>query len=283
MTALHGRIEPGTVANVLQYLALSRAHGRLTLVQLGARQGNVYFEAGLVVSVEANPLRDIAALAAILAWDNGTFVFRRDVAPPRRSMRHEVEHLLMQVSLGPAAPANPALSQDAVLAAASIDSLRATMDDQFYAHDDRQVLLSLGALHLWRTLDGASSLRQLAQAARRPITEVVEAGQELLQSGMADLVSLVVADPRFALELKREAIDLLGPVGEVIIDDAFLELGLAPESLPVSAVGELFSELGRSFPQRSRAEFMRRATALRDMFALDAPAQRAARGRQATS
>lgn len=272
MSALHGRIEPGTVANVLQYLALSRAHGRLTLVHLGARQGNVYFEAGLVVSIEAHPLRDVAALTAMLAWDNGTFLFRRDVPAPRRTMRHEVEHLLMQVGLGPSARPATALSPDAVLAGAKVPS---------DAPEDSQVLLSLGALHLWRTLDGLSSLRQLAHAAGRQVDEVVQSAHELLQRGMADFVSLVVADPRFALELKREAIDLLGPVGEVVIDDAFLELGLAPESLPVSAVTELFAELTRSFPHRSRAEFMQRAAALRDMFALDGPAQRSPRGTRA--
>ena len=80
-----------------------------------------------------------------------------------------------------------------------------------------------------------------------------------------------MADPRFVHELKREAVDLLGPVGEVVIEDAFIELGLVAESLPVSAVEELYAELGRSFPWRLRTEFMRRAAALRTMYSLDAP------------
>src|SRR5690554_7338353 len=53
---------------------------------------------------------------------------------------------------------------------------------------------------------------------------------------LASYVSLKVADPRFVQELEREAVDLLGPVGEVVIEDALLELGLVAESLPISAV-----------------------------------------------
>jgi hypothetical protein len=274
VSTLHGKIEPGTVGNIMQYLALSQADGRLTVINRGAQQGNVYFEAGLVVCIEARPFRDLAALSAMLAWEGGSFVFKRDVVPPRRTMSQQVELLLLQVSRRPAAhghsPVHLQLGRDAVLAAASGEGAFQLSDDQFYADAGGEVLLSLGALHLWRKLDGANSLGQIALASDRPVEDVVAAAHELLEHDLADYVSLRVADPRFAEELKREAIDLLGPVGEVVIEDAFIELGLVPESLPVSSVDELFAELGNSFPWRSRNEFMRRAAALRVMFALDA-------------
>src|SRR5690554_3378627 len=88
---------------------------------------------------------------------------------------------------------------------------------------------------------------------------------------LASYVSLKVADPRFVQELEREAVDLLGPVGEVVIEDALLELGLVAESLPISAVDDLFEELNRTFPWRLRSEFMRRAADLRTMYSLDSP------------
>lgn len=283
MTALHGQIEPGTVGNLMQYLALSRADGRLTLIHRGALQGNIYFENGLVVSMEAKPFRDLAALSAMLAWDDGSFVFRRDVPPPRRTMQQQVELLLLQVSRrpGPAAsePAGLQLGKDAVLAPTSGEGVYRLSDDQFYAQAGEEVLLSLGALHLWRKLDGVSSLNQLAGAGGRPVEELVTAAHELLDHALASFVSLRVADPRFVHELKREAVDLLGPVGEVVIEDAFMELGLAPESLPVSAVEELFAHLDRTFSRRLRAEFMRRADELRSMYSLDAPPSDGSAGR----
>lgn len=275
MSTLHGQIEPGTVGNILQYLALSRADGRLTVMNRGAQQGNIYFEDGLVVAIEAKPFRDLAALSAMLAWNDGSFVFRRDVPPPRRTMQQQVDLLLLQVSRRPASqadePAHLRLGKDAVLAASSGEGVYRLSDDQFYAEAGEEVLLSLGALHLWRKLDGVNSLGQLAAAADRPVEELVGAAHELLDHNLADYVSLRVADPRFVQELKREAVDLLGPVGEVVVEDAFMELGLVAESLPVSSVEELYAELGNSFPWRLRTEFMRRAAALRTMYSLDVP------------
>lgn len=281
MTTLRGEIEPGTVGNLMQYLALSRADGRLTVLHRGSQQGNIYFDEGLVVAIEAIPFRDLAALAAMLAWDEGTFVFRRDLPPPRRTMRQQVDLLLLQVSrlptAGSAEPTRLLIGKDTVLAVANGEGSYVLADDQFYAATGGEVLLSLGALNLWRRLDGVSSLAQLAGHWSRPVEEVVEAARELLGHDLATFVSLQVADPRFVLELKREAIDLLGPVGEVVLDDAFIELGLVQESLPVSAVDELFAELQRTFPWRLKSEFMRRAAALRTMFDLDAPNGRSAR------
>lgn len=281
MTTLRGEIEPGTVGNLMQYLALSRADGRLTVLHRGSQQGNIYFDEGLVVAIEAKPFRDLAALAAMLAWDEGTFVFRRDLPPPRRTMRQQVDLLLLQVSrlptAGSAEPTRLLIGKDTVLAVANGEGSYVLADDKFYAATGGEVLLSLGALNLWRRLDGVSSLAQLAGHWSRPVEEVVEAARELLEHDLATFVSLQVADPRFVLELKREAIDLLGPVGEVVLDDAFIELGLVQESLPVSAVDELFAELQRTFPWRLKSEFMRRAAALRTMFDLDAPNGRSAR------
>lgn len=274
MSTLHGQVEPGTVGNLMQYLALSRADGRLTVIHRGTQQGNIYFEGGLVVCIEAKPFRDLAALSAMLAWHSGSFVFKRDAPPPRRTMEQQVDLLLLQVSRRPAATQAQGavqlqLGKDAVLAPSSGEGTFQLADDQFYADAGGEVLLSLGALHLWRKLDGVNSLAQIAAAGDRPVDDIVAAAHELLDHDLADYVSLRVADPRFVHELKREAVDLLGPVGEVVIEDAFIELGLVPESLPVSAVEELFAELGNSFPWRLRSEFMRRAAALRTMYALD--------------
>lgn len=274
------------MGNVLQYLALSRATGRLTVTSRGSLQGSVFLQEGEVVFIEAKPFRDLGALAAMLSWDSGSFVFKRDVAAPRQSMRQQVELLLLQVSrrpaLGMSEPPPSQLGKDAVLAAASGEGMYKLADDQFYADAEGEVLLSLGALHLWRKLDGASSLGQLAAVAGQRVDDLVAAALELMEHRLATFVSLRVADPRFVEELKREAIDLLGPVGEVVVDDALFELGLVHDSLPVSSVEELLAELERTFPWRLRNEFMRRAAALRTMYSLDPSVSVGRRGRAAT-
>src|SRR5690606_21189570 len=132
------------------------------------------------------------------------------------------------------------------------------------------VSLSLSALDLWRRLDGVNSLRQLAATAGRPVDGVVAAARELLDNALVDYVSLVVADPRFAQELAREAVDLLGPVGEIVVEDALYELGLSVDTVPVGMVDELVQLLEVAFDNPfSRTEFQRRVSELRRLFALE--------------
>ena len=83
MTSLSGRLAPGALADLLQYLALSRASGCLLLRHPQRRQAYVYLENGRVVFVDARPLYDVAALSELLGWNDGRFAFRPGVAAPR--------------------------------------------------------------------------------------------------------------------------------------------------------------------------------------------------------
>jgi hypothetical protein len=136
--------------------------------------------------------------------------------------------------------------------------------------NDETVALSLSALLLYRRLDGHLSLRHHATELNREASEMVRAGRELLEAGLAEYVTLVVADPRFVVELAREAVDLLGPVGEIVVEDALYDMGLSGDTLPVNAVDELIRELSSAFRNAfTRADFLRRVTELRRLFALE--------------
>mgnify|MGYP000951585815 CR=1 FL=1 len=303
MTSLSGRLAPGALADLLQYLALSRASGCLLLRHPQRRQAYVYLENGRVVFVDARPLYDVAALSELLGWNDGRFAFRPGVAAPRATIDVATERLLLEATRRADEPVPGAVDPDTVLCALSGDAPAARREERATtlaagAHDDgpfgpvrmlgevgevgdaverggardapESVSLSLAALHLWRRLDGASSLRELSSAVGRPLSEVVEAAAELLDSGLAAFVAVAVADPRFPRELAREAVDLLGPVGEIVVEDALYELGLSPDAVPVGRVDELVQAIEAAFGDSpARAEFARRAAELRELFALD--------------
>ena len=297
MTSLSGRLGPGALADLLQYLALTRASGCLLLRHPQRRQAYVYLEEGRVVAVDARPLYDVAALSELLAWRDGRFAFRSGVPAPRRTLDLPTDALLLEATRRADEAEPGAVDPDAVLAPASGEPeqrpaaggvlARGAGDDGPFgpvrvlgevgdAHAfgrpaaPESVSLSLAALHLWRRLDGASSLRQLAAASGRPLAEVVAAGAELLERGLARYASVAVADPRFAQELAREAVDLLGPVGEIVVEDALYELGLTADAVPVGRVDELVAAIESAFGDGpARQEFARRAAALRELFALD--------------
>ncbi len=299
MTSLSGRLGPGALADLLQYLALSRASGCLLLRHPQQRQAYVYLEAGRVVFVDARPLYDVAALSELLGWQDGRFAFRAGVPAPRRTLELPMEALLLEATRRTDEPISGAVDPDSVLVAASGEPAapRGSPLASPLAGDaagespfgpvrvlgevgeaqaasrvgaPESVSLSLAALHLWRRLDGASSLRQLAEASGRPLAEVVAAGAELLECGLARFESVAVADPRFPQELAREAVDLLGPMGAIVVEDALYELGLSADAVPVGRVGDLVAAIESAFADdAARQEFARRAAELRDMFALD--------------
>lgn len=261
MTTLNGRLGEGVVANVLQYLQLSQGTGCLSLAHPARRHGEIYLENGKVVFVEARPLYDLAALSALLEWREGRFSFRPGVTPPRRSMSRNVDTVLLEATHMADVDAikpQPGLAPDTVLRVVQRRDA------------DETVMLSLGALHLWRSMDGSRSLRELAEANGAPLADLTAAAQELLEHGLVEFAALKVADPRFARELTREAVDLLGPVGSIVVEDVLIELGVSQDTLPLALVDEFVSEVTRAFPNGDRrSEFARRADQLRAIFALD--------------
>lgn len=302
MTSLTGRIEEGVLPNLLQYLSLSHASGCLMLRHPQKLHANVYVEGGRVVFVDAKPLYDLAALAALLRWNDGRFAFRPGVRSPRNTLTSSTETLLLQATQKAdeiSGSGADGIDADSVLTALTqrvgvgsgaaggepdagagyefgpVTLLGDPVDGATRHAASRRVALdtvslSLAALDLWRRLDGASSLRQLAAETGRPVEAVVAAARELLDNALVDYVSLVVADPRFASELAREAVDLLGPVGEIVVEDALYELGLTVDTIPVGAVDELVELLEIAFDNPfSRAEFQRRVSELRRLFALE--------------
>jgi hypothetical protein len=296
VTSLSGRLAPGALADLLQYLALSRASGCLLLRHPQRRHAYVYLENGRVAFVDARPLYDVAALSELLGWQDGRFAFRAGIPAPRRTIDMATDALLLEATRRADEPALSSVDPDAVLTAVNGEPAppRRPADNGLSRGAEEgtpfgpvrvlgdpgpaqprgapeSVSLSLAALHLWRRLDGTSSLRELAAAAGRPLAEVVAAGEELLEHGLARYVSVAVADPRFAQELAREAVDLLGPVGEIVVEDALYELGLSADAVPVSRVDELVAAVESAFGDgHARQEFSRRAAELRALFALDA-------------
>lgn len=300
MTTLSGRLGEGVLANLIQYFSLAMADGCLVVRHPKRLQGNIFFEKGRIVFIEARPLYDLAALSALLLWTEGTFGFRAGVRAPRNTLTSSTESLLLRAAQQGdegSGGARRELQADSVLSVVGFSHSAGPGSVRLGSRIGEQpplgrpgselrlktqsapveqvgehvtVELSLTALHLWRKLDGHSSLRELAAKLSRPVAEVVAAGEELLEKSLAEYTSVAVADERFVRELMREAVDLLGPVGEIVVEDALYDLGLSPDALPVDSVDELMAQLRSTFPAGSAREvFMFRAEELRRLFSLD--------------
>ncbi|MEJ2287397.1 MAG: DUF4388 domain-containing protein [Deinococcales bacterium] len=262
MSALHGDIEEGVLANLLQYLALSQATGCLSLRHPSRAKGEVYLEGGRVVYVDADPYFDVSALSELMRWQRGRFSFRPNVDAPRRTLADSTERLLLEASTRfdtePGDVAEAPLEPETVLAPRS-------------SPEDGRSLVSLSALHVWRSLDGQRSLAELADASGLPLHIVVAGATELMQGGLAGPADEQLVDPAFVGELTREAIDILGPVAEVFVEDALFELGVEPGPIALPVLDDIITSVATQFRRSDwQLDFLRRVERLRHDYGLSA-------------
>lgn len=186
MNALQGELGDGVLANLLQYLALNQVSGCLTVRHPQGARGEIFFEQGRLVHARSEPHQDLAALALLISWVEGSFGFRDGVVAPERSLRAPLETLLLRASF-------------------QADRLRAPTGGAGEA-----------------TIGG-----------------------------------------EFVRDLTRLVIDIMGPMGEIVVEDALYDLGLDPGSLPRSALAELLDELAAQFRRDDwQQEFRRGAERL---------------------
>ncbi len=260
MGALYGDLEEGVLANLLQYLALSQADGLLSLRHPTRVKGDVYLERGRVVHVCAGARTDLPALAELMTWRQGRFSFRSGVSAPRRTLGDSVERLLLQAAqaLDDGGGEVACVDEDAVLNTTT-------------SPDDGRAAVSLTALHVWRRVDGHSSVRQLAEASGLPLGDVISGASELVRSGLAVTDDVRLVDPTFVGAMTQEAVDILGPVAEVFVEDALYELGIDDGPFDAKALDELVTTVATQFRRSEwQTDFLRRVERLRRDYGLSA-------------
>ena len=240
MRVMQGQLDDGVLANLLQYLSLNQAGGRLFLRHLQGMQGEVFFERGQVVHVVAHPLTGVEALSRLLGWHDGQFQFQVGVEASERSVSGQVGSLLLEASYRADHAVQPQepLDEGAILVPRSPD-----------LYTEREAL-TLKAIQLLRNLDGVQSLGDIALSSGRPIAELMAAAEELRSQGLAELAVVPLASRDFLTDLTRLMVDLMGPMGEIVVEDALYDLGLKPEALPRMVVGDLVLELVAQLKRR---------------------------------
>jgi hypothetical protein len=234
--ALQGQLEEGVLANLLQYLSLNNATGSLQLRHVHGHMGEVFFHAGRVVHVVSGTQVDIMALSILLTWTEGEFSFRSGVAAPEKTIKLAVESLLLEASyqVDVNQLEQNRIDADTILLPRSLDK-------------HNSVALSLRALHLLRHLDGKSSLVSVAEKLNVPLTEVLSTAEELLQQSLVDFSNTPTVSAKFMGELNQLVVDIMGPMAEIVIDDALYDLGLRADFLPEHSLSELLQEIRSQF------------------------------------
>jgi hypothetical protein len=252
---LQGSLGEGVLVNVMQYLAMNQGTGCLTLRSLQGEQGQLYVEHGFVVHVSLGHHRDVRAAAMLLEWQEGTYSFRADF-PPIKTMRSSPLRLLleavMHADVSKKNGYNP-FYEDSILTAKELQK-------------NQVVSMSLRAVQLLPHLDGLHTLGEVADNLGLELEDVVKAAYELYQQGLADHKAITISSD-FIANLKSLVVNIMGPVGEIIVDDELYNLGVSAQALPQRAIPDLLRSLGNEMTHpRWREQFGQGARRLCDQY-----------------
>jgi hypothetical protein len=273
---LQGALDEGVLANLLQYFAATDATGCLSVHSTIKGTGKVYVNKGRPVHAHLGNLIGVHAVASMLMLV-GEFEFDGDVTTSKRSIETTMEAMLLSATFelddvvltprtlietesGTGKPSTTKLSSQAIL--------KSVMQPDF----NEKIEMPLSAIWLLPLINGSDSLEDIAKKEGRSLEVTVKSAEVLTRLGIA-----TVAEPEqrhvpeaFLIDLVGQLNFLLGPVGEIMVQDALEELnvpfGKLPENMVSKLLKRLFSQLDG--PDQ-RQKFTLIARKLRDTHGVD--------------
>lgn len=298
MPEVHGKLARDVLPEVLRHFGFLLESGRLE-VWSGTSRGVVIVRDGRPVHAacrgpDGATVQGVEALAIMLDWPAGEYVFAELREDPGESPHagigsngsaHGSEHALAHGSErahtnGSGAIHAPSLAgdtEDILERARSVQRGRVVVRGgtprvlrRVSVEDPGGVVtLSRGALDLWWRIDGATPLAALAQDMGRGGDELRTWAAELRHAGLVESATEPVYGPEFVAGVIEIVNEIMGPMGEIVVEDGLHELGLDPAAIPDDRVDSLVTSLAYQL-QRSdwqmklRARVTRLRTEMRD-------------------
>ncbi|MGL4611081.1 MAG: DUF4388 domain-containing protein [Trueperaceae bacterium] len=245
---LQGFLGEGVLVNVMQYLAMNQDTGCLALRQPQGEQGQLYVENGEVVQVSLGSHRDVRAMAILLGWNEGSYTFRSGLRSVK-TMRSSIERLLLEAILHfdvSKKHGHNSFYEDSILTARNLQK-------------DQVVSMTLRAVQLLPHLDGLRTLGEIARDTKFDLKDVVAAAFELHQQGLTHNRALTI-NTTFMGSLKLLVTNIIGPVGDIVVDDLLYDLGASAQALPKRTLPDLLQAIEQQMlHERWRKRFRRGA------------------------
>ena len=233
---LTGSLAQLPLVDLLKMLAAGGQTGRLELTS-GLDQGEIYLVKGEVVHADCDMQVGDAAFARLVTWPNGQFRFEGQVPAPGKTIEKPLDRLLADAARAasereairrvfPNMDVVPRLARKAPAATIAIEAA------------DWEVLASI---------DGAASAGELARGRGVDEVEFARLLYRLKLQGLVELASVqqaapaqrALAGPGFFTALNAAVAAAMGPLAEIIIDDAVEDLGFTRATFPRDAVASL--------------------------------------------
>lgn len=212
--------------------------GRLRLTS-GLDVGDVYVQRGDIVHAESDGTFGDSAFMRLLSWPNGTFTFEPGLAAIERSIDKPLDQLVAEgvraaserEAIRRVIPSTDAIPR--LVRELPQPSITVTAEDwRIMARMDGRTTIASLAMDL--ALDEPELVRHLVRLKRAGLFEL-----EVVQSQPRQTPQRQVAGPQFFLALTTAVADAMGPLAEVIVDDAVEGMGFSRANFPREAVSHL--------------------------------------------
>ncbi|HEY2986318.1 MAG TPA: DUF4388 domain-containing protein [Candidatus Binatia bacterium] len=265
---MQGTFSQVSLTDVIQLCILAKKSGLLKLSK-GKEIVEIYFVKGEVIHAACPLDEGERAFFYPLTWNEGNFVLIKDSAAPPRTVERPTGELLSELL-----NVSRELEQ--------IQEVVPTENSVFRIaeSDNRRVAPITLSPDQWRVLsriNGARSVKSIAETARLPYFDVAKTIHSLHGEGLVELLSGtaraaapsdgVVAKPTvpdpvpqgFFDRMVHGLAEVSGPIASVVVRDQIAALGASAEAFPRSRVIELVDSVSQVIPDKKlKARFQQR-------------------------
>jgi hypothetical protein len=234
--ALTGSLSQLPLVDLLKMLAAGGQSGHLGLSS-GLDHGDLFLLQGELVHAESDIHVGEAAFARLVAWPSGQFRFEPQVLAPEKTIEKPLERLLAE----------------SARAASERDAIRKVVPNMDVVPrlvrkaPGPSVTIEAVDWEILAILDGQSTAAELARERKADELDFARALYRLKLLGLVELAApqaavpaqRALAGPGFFALLTTAVAGALGPLAEIIVDDAVEELGFTRATFPRDGVAAL--------------------------------------------
>jgi hypothetical protein len=237
---LTGSLAQLPLNEILTMLSAGGQSGRLELTSAGGR-GDVYLRKGAIVHATAGAFVGEEALAELLTWPGGSFRFQPQVLSPEVTIDKPLEQLFSEGK-------RVAADREAILHVVPSGECVPRLATEAPGH---VVTLQPHEWQIIAQVNGKQTISEMAATAQadefafmRMVAPLVSAGLILLDTPAAKAPPLrATMGTPFFQALTTAVAAAMGPLAEIIVDDALADMGASREAFPRELVSTLAERL----------------------------------------
>jgi DNA-binding Lrp family transcriptional regulator len=266
-SSIKGDFDRETLPTALQYFATNHPAGRLELLR-GARRATLYFKGGNLIAAELDNKYGEEVIAQLLTWVNGQFEFYRgemseDSFAPAARVQKSISAVLLR-----AVAQSDALEQAAGRPVPKINP--ESVPTLEISEGGSAVQLDAGTWRLMSKIDGVRPVAQIAQDLGLSLQTVTEQLTTLAVGGIVRFATQVTTPvPQgFVAALYTAVIQIMGPLGDMIVDDGIQGAGLDSSTITTADLPKLIAAIEAEVASERRAKYRASVAQLLERFGL---------------